>query len=244
MAYYKSSNIKIDNSTIRYDANGQLVSSGGTGGGGNASIDDQTASSTTTYSSNKINSLFDDFEEMIEREYGGNVLSYADTLAVLGIPPTPFYQYRLVVPVMTSNTAPSGVVSASSNYPDYEPYKAFRRSNVTGGWMTSSGNTVNAYIQYQFLEPKVIGRIVVYNMADADTDDIACRKFVLQGSNNGTSFSDLVVCEITSSDPGARFAFEVENGTAYQYYRLTVKEVYGDYYVGFGEIDLMEKYVA
>ena len=52
MAYYKSSIIKVDNVSVHYNSNGELVSSGG--GGGDASIDDVTPSSTTTYSSNKI----------------------------------------------------------------------------------------------------------------------------------------------------------------------------------------------
>ena len=241
MAYYKSSNIKVDNTTIRYNANGELIGSG-TGGGGDASIDDVTPSSTTTYSSNKINSLLEELEEEIEETMGGNVLSYTDTLSVLGIPPSPFYQYRLVVPVMTSNTSDYGTASASTEATGYEAYKAFRRSHTSGGWMNSNGVSSNSWIRFQFAEPKIIGRVDTYNLPDQE--NTACKRFIFQASNNGTSWTDLKTCDIESSDLAAYSMFEIENSTAYRYYRVYVSQGYNDAIVGFGQVDYFEKYLA
>jgi hypothetical protein len=61
------------------------------------------------------------------------------------------------IPTMTSNTAPSGVASGSSHYPNsgnynYDYYTAFDSSS-TSAWIPASSDTIaNCYIQYDFGE--------------------------------------------------------------------------------------------
>ena len=242
MSYYESAFIKIDNDTIKYDAQGQLIARGG-GGGGDASIDDQNITTTTTYSSSKTESRLTEMKEEIDEEYGGTVLSYNDTLAVLGVPPSPFYQYRRCTPVMTANNQPpNNICSASSEYTGHEAYKAFRQTNDGDGWMSQNNDVVNAWIRYQFAEPKVIGRITIKNFATSSP--AACKKFIFQATNNTSSWIDLATCNVTSSANGAVQSFDIENNTTYAYYRLFIKEGYDVTNVAFGQIDLMEKYVA
>ena len=59
MAYYNAINLKIDNNTIKYDENGQLVVGLPIGTGG-AVINDETPSLSTTYSSTKIERIIDE----------------------------------------------------------------------------------------------------------------------------------------------------------------------------------------
>ena len=74
MAYYKATNLKIDNNTIKYDSNGQLTLGQAVSGDG-AAIDDEHASLSTTYSSNKIERLVS----------GGYVLPIADSETLGGV---------------------------------------------------------------------------------------------------------------------------------------------------------------
>lgn len=57
------------------------------------------------------------------------------------------------VPVMTSATAPSGIVSCNSNYSGHEGYKAFDASASTS-WFPNSiaSNMVGSYIEYEFTD--------------------------------------------------------------------------------------------
>ena len=242
MSYYKSAFIKIDNNTIKYDENGQLTSTGG-GGGGDASIDDYNISTRTTYSSSKTEGRLTELKEEIDEEYGGTVLSYNDTLAVLGVPPSPFYQYRIANAVMTANNAPAPYVCAAlSTLTGYDAYKAFRRTNDGSGWMSGGNDPINQWISYKFGEAKVIGRITIKNLAS--DSPAACKKFEFQGSNDGNNYTTLSTCNVASDANGAMQSFDVENITPYLYYRLLVKESYDQDYVAFGQIDLLEKYVA
>lgn len=241
MGYYKASNIKIDNTTLKYNASGELVSAGG--GGGDASIDDINISTHTTYSSSKTEARLGELYDEIEDEFGGTVLSYNDTLAVLGVPPSPFYQYRITTPIMTSNTTPYNSCSASSEYTGFEAYKAFRQTSDGSGWMSSDGGVINEWIRYGFAEPKVIGRVTIRNLNNASP--AACKKFKLQGSNNaGASYIDLATCNVTSDGADAMQSFDIENSTAYSYYRIFVLDGYDNSNVGFGMINLLEKYMA
>jgi len=95
------------------------------------------------------------------------------------------------VPLMTSNTAPSGVASAdSSTYPDAN--SAFRVFNgayaayLTDCWYTNSGGGSNHWIQYQFTSAQIINCYVVGGTTTNDTT--ANRKpknWTLVASNTG-----------------------------------------------------------
>ena len=242
MGYYKASNIKIDGETLHYNASGQLVSAGG--GGGDASIDDINISTHTTYSSAKTESRLGELYDEIEDEFGGTVLSYNDTLAVLGVPPSPFYQYRIVNSVMTSNTTPTpNSCSASSAYTGHDAYKAFRQTNDGDGWISANGEVINAWIRYAFAEPKVIGRITIRNIDSSSP--AACHTFKFQASaDGGSTYTDLANCTISSDARNAMQSFDIENATAYTHYRLFVTSGYDQTNVGFGMINLLEKYTA
>lgn len=89
------------------------------------------------------------------------------------------------VPVMTSNTTPSGVASAESEYTGNPAWKAFDGNNTTASNMESS--TLTKWIQYQFERAVKIFRCDYYvKYTTAPTSQINAIKH----SDNGTTFID------------------------------------------------------
>lgn len=116
-----------------------------------------------------------------------------------------------LVPTMTSNTSPSGVVSASSEVATSErqAYKAFD-GNDTTRWAVETTNSTD-YLQYKFASPVVVKKIE--HLA------ITANKYTVKASNDGTTWTDL--CSITCQQ-NVTETFNVPNNNAYLYYRLAV----------------------
>lgn len=127
-----------------------------------------------------------------------------------------FYQVYLVqlyawqpkgaVPVMTSNAAPYGKVSASSNGSAYPPYKAFDNDSSSFWAATSSSNQ---WIQYKFSKPTCIKRIYIENTQTSNGDIMA--------SNDGSNWNTLKSFEISEDE---KKYIDIQNNEYYLYYRL------------------------
>ena len=90
-------------------------------------------------------------------------------------------------PVMTSNTSPSGVVTASSFSGGQVPWYAFNGS--TGGsnqWI--SNGAVPQWIQYQFTSAVLIRSYSIFYSVASSGRPV---NFNLQGSNDGSSWTTL-----------------------------------------------------
>lgn len=93
-----------------------------------------------------------------------------------------------LVPIMTSNTTPSGVASASSDNGGNAAYRAFFGSAVTA-WIAAPASGFPAFIQYQFPTAQ---SIVVYSLTQFPAITTAApTSFKLQGSNDGLAWTDL-----------------------------------------------------
>ena len=127
------------------------------------------------------------------------------------------------VPTMTSNTTPSGVVSATSEYGDsYKPWKAFDNDDSTA-WCSSRDNAVDN-IGYQFDNSvKVIGFDLypVYSTS-AGTYYNYVKSFKLQGSNDGfmSDEHDLTETKLLSNSDVGKVSYCFSNDEDYIYYRL------------------------
>lgn len=154
------------------------------------------------------------------------------------------------VPVMTSNTAPYGTVTYSSRIADTANYDAFRvfdraRIKATGMWLTII-NTVTGWVQYDFTaaNPKVIThyrlQAVATNSTSAEDNNRAPKTWTLQGSNNGTTFTNLhTVTNAPAWVPGEQRQYVTTNTTAYRYYRINVTANQGSTtYLGIAELEL------
>lgn len=121
-------------------------------------------------------------------------------------------QLTVSVPVMTSNTAPFGEVSASGANSGYEAYKAFD-GNTSTYWVYASSR---GHIQYHFTKKVAIKKMVVKLGSGA-----RFASYTLKGSNDGTNFTDLV--SGTNSQTGVlTIEKDVPNDAEYEYLQLDI----------------------
>lgn len=123
-----------------------------------------------------------------------------------------------LIPTMTSNTTPSGTVSASA---ETQPaYYAFDGNEDTY-WYTY-GNE-GSYIQYKFEQARCVRKISVQTYYSGYNGLI--KKFKVQASNDGSTFIDLTDTIINSnqSDKG-KSEYTINNSEKYLYYRVYTVE--------------------
>ena len=123
-----------------------------------------------------------------------------------------------ILPIMTSNTAPAGVWSASSQL--NSSFHAFNVSNnLQDYWQTSSGDVVNSWLKYDFgaSNEKTVIKYVFKSSGDA-----SCAKdWTFEGSNNDSTW--VVLHTVTDQVQGSTndlTTYTFSNTTSYRYYRL------------------------
>lgn len=144
-----------------------------------------------------------------------------------------------LIPVMTSNTTPSGVAFAYSEF--YPAYKAFNNTNtgVQENWAMQGDGTNKAYIGYKFDSAKTVKRLYIQNRNESNSR--AVKQFILQGTNDSSYSSgwvDITTCNITDSTQNHETIFNINNENDYIAYRLFITEVYDTNYCGFGKIQM------
>ena len=128
-----------------------------------------------------------------------------------------YYLPNTAIPIMTSSTSPSGIVSASSQVVGFEGWRAFDR-NTTTVWQTTVGVT-SATLTYQFPSTRVIKRY----MWKASSTATAPRNFTFEASNDGSSWTTLdTKTAINVGNNGIFTSSLLANTTAYLYYRLSI----------------------
>ena len=124
------------------------------------------------------------------------------------------------VPTMTSNTAPSGVASASSEYgAGYQAYKAFDNNSSTS-W--SSTQTNNATLTYQFASACKVKACSI--TANYDLGAAHVKGFKLQISSDGNTWTDIYTG--TCADVNTAQKFAAINSTSAIYARLAIDDGY------------------
>jgi hypothetical protein len=135
-------------------------------------------------------------------------------------------------PTMTSNTAPSGTASASGVLSSaFAAWKAFNRTNTdsqdcwldTGACLPGSSGTWK-WLQYQFTSAQRIGEYTIISRNNTG-DATSPKQFVLQGSSDGSSWTDLDTRSVTWNTNGNQSqTFAIASPGSYAYYRLLIKE--------------------
>lgn len=101
-----------------------------------------------------------------------------------------------LVPIMTSDTTPEGVVRVSGSYDSsYSGYKAFTgedksASNPANSWASANNGTL-AWIQYESVKPVLVNRVVAswnYGKTHAASGN---GRYKLQGSDDGIVWKDI-----------------------------------------------------
>jgi len=143
-----------------------------------------------------------------------------------------------VIPVMTSNTSPSGKASASSYlFDSFGAYAAFNHSTTATRWEPANGQTTG-WLEYDFDKEKCITKYAISNLTLYTSpinwsfeawDEQTNKWVVLDTRNNFTSWK------------GAdRKEFTFENTSSYYKYRLNITKHGGGAYLTITELEMME----
>ncbi|OME50663.1 hypothetical protein BSK59_22435 [Paenibacillus odorifer] len=132
-----------------------------------------------------------------------------------------------MIPKMTSNTAPSGIVKASSYSGSYVPYYAFNgiyNDNITT-WMTTYAN-LPAWISYSF-DSQI--EVTNYAMLPRSTASRMPKNWTFEGSNDDVNWTILDrQTNFTSWVAYVKSEFKVPNPNKYKSYRIYIENLNGD----------------
>ena len=122
-----------------------------------------------------------------------------------------------LIPVMTSNTTPSGVASAISELSTNPAYFAFRNlyddTSNSIAWHandTSGTSHSNLWLMYKFPKAVTVKKFRIYFVYATAVN------YKIQGSNNGSTFTDLGTFTTVRGEES------LNNTNAYLYYRLFI----------------------
>lgn len=139
------------------------------------------------------------------------------------IPHSPASTKGNAIPLMTSDTSPSGQAFSDSLYDaSYPSYYAFD-GDITKSW-TSATTAFPHHIGYKFLEKKNIIKYEV-QIRSLDGNDLTCapNSWSFEGSDNGVDWRVLgQVTGQTWTSKGETKTFEVSNTNEYLMYRLNI----------------------
>jgi hypothetical protein len=146
------------------------------------------------------------------------------------------------VVLMTSNTAPFGVASASTELSSsYAAWKAMDNSNTTS-WLANSPTVVPQWIQYQLASSQIVDRYSI-TVEPGRT----FKTWALQASNTGSFSGEEVTLHSQTNAPnwGAneKRSYSFTNSTSYKYYRIYITEGNGVDYPGIAEWELLKPIV-
>jgi hypothetical protein len=142
-----------------------------------------------------------------------------------------------LIPTMTSNTAPSGTPSASTE--DSSTYAAWKAmdGNTSSYWRTTSAGKTNCSLQYEFTSSKTITK---YAITAPSTTSYTPKSWTFEGFNGSTWDTLDSQTNITSWSAGEKKSYEFTNTTAYTIYRIYITAQNGGTYTGIAEIEMME----
>lgn len=127
-----------------------------------------------------------------------------------------------LIPAMTSDTAPSGIASASSNsataFQAFDGDSGFSNTDSAGGWRSTTGG-IPAWLQYKFPSAAVADH---YSVTVWKSSYSTPKDFKLQGSQDGSNWTYLDTRTGINWFSGETKAFQFTNATAYLYYRLSI----------------------
>jgi hypothetical protein len=171
-------------------------------------------------------------------EFNGELQSFA-----LDVTQEDVYTDNLI-PTMTSNTTPSGEVSASGYNSTYYPYKAFDgiKNNDNNMFMF---NAVQGWLQYKFPFPRKIIKYGVTGHHNATWVSQSPKDWTFEASNDGVNW---VILDTVTNQTGWGAAetryFTINNDSYYLYYRINVtanNSGSSNYGTAISELEMMKK---
>ena len=131
---------------------------------------------------------------------------------------------KALVPTMTSNTTPYGEVSFDSSRSG-DAFYVFDKTN--NKWVSANlATTGKCYVQYKFDSPVNVQKVGINDYWNATNPINTCKDFIVQGSNDGSTFDDIYTGTHTQSvDDTTLSIYEFENEKYYLYYRFKIISV-------------------
>ena len=122
-------------------------------------------------------------------------------------------EIRALIPTMTSSNTPSGEVTQSDNvYYTMYGWHAFDGDDSTQWGSTDNGSVPNAWVAYNFMKKVIVKKAMIVE----ENHQIDTAKF--QASNDGSSWVDIT--DVITLSSTKTTIVEIDNDTAYQYYRF------------------------
>ena len=141
------------------------------------------------------------------------------------------------IPTMTSNTAPSGVASASTeDSAGFAAWKAMDKNTETF-WNTTA-NTNTGWLKYQFAAAKIICQYTIMGFVDATYSP---KTWTFDGSNDNTDWTTIDTQTNIAFASNEKKTFVCANSTPYLYYRLNITVNGGAGTIAIWEWEMMEK---
>jgi len=141
------------------------------------------------------------------------------------------------VPLMTSNTAPSGICSASSVHTTYAAWKAFNNNTDDYDCWFSEGVGVPAWIRYQFAAATEIDAYSLVCNSNAGYGYPTA--WTLEGSANGADWTVLDTRSGQSFTTKEKKTYSLAAVASYAYYQLNISAVTGTTYIEILEMELL-----
>lgn len=144
------------------------------------------------------------------------------------------------IPVMTSNTTPSGVASASSVYGANDAWKSFNNTptatSINYCWETPDG-IKTGWIQYQFPSERIITSYSVW--ASYSWTSKAPKSWTFEASNDGISWTVLhTVNDSFAWSSNERKFYYCGNDKPFLYYRLNITASSGGTALAINEFEM------
>ncbi|WP_286176940.1 discoidin domain-containing protein [Brevibacillus brevis] len=149
-----------------------------------------------------------------------------------------------LVPKMTSNNSPSGVVRSSSIWSviNHQPFNVFNDSDEDYGW-SSAQSTLYGWVSYEFSAPTKIQKYTIKpRVKNIDSLLELPKDWTFEGWNG----TDWIILDTRSNIKnwvmGQKNEFTFDNNTEYLAYRINVTKNNGSSkFVTIGEIEMMAK---
>lgn len=150
-----------------------------------------------------------------------------------------------LIPIMTSNTAPSGVASASSIFSStYPAWKAFNHTfnSSSDAW---ASNSESGQLEYNFLDAKCISKYTITSRKPVYAIGELPKNWTFEGWDD--QLKKWVVLDIrqniTDWIVGVKKEFTISNTTYYNKYRINITANGGTGVVVIGELEMMESII-
>ncbi|MFJ6207303.1 discoidin domain-containing protein [Lysinibacillus sp. NPDC092081] len=140
------------------------------------------------------------------------------------------------VPNMTSNTAPTGSVTARGAYTP--AWQAFDRNSSTYWYDNGSSESNPSWLQYEFDSPKIINKIALDSLIITGSS-YGLKEFTLLGSNDGLNYDSLLSVN-NHPNSNAKVTYHFNNNNEYLFYKLQFGLSYYSYYTLVSSFEMYE----